>query len=513
MARVRADRTVRLQLDEPLDVYRLPLPIRAKPTLTARQPLRKHPPFDLYSTRNAVDDNQFDCLKSRDVQPPPPRPPRFVLRPLAHAGSSTSADAHQLLAAAPMHKRSLDTLLGMGDDDSDEASSSASATDGQPLAWLPRFEPSPAARASGVEPHATVVKDSALTSLTPAEMRTVVGVPWLRGLEADKLQTLVGRAHRLVLPRYSTILIEGRPSSSCFILLSGAIRCYSPRDSLDRTIRRAGEIFGLSALMGDPVANATVEAAEDVVALQLLLADLDELEVDLSVVEAQYCEEALMTMPLLMHLSVKHALRPLARLLEIRRFEAGEQIFAPGGEPEHFYFLLDGHVEFFVSHLGSPMRRSSGSRVSFGQRAASWGTRASIGIGSEHAASDMRTGDDRPWFDIASMIAPTSRRAFGARCVRKTKCLVLGRHNFATFEALVPKEVLRQDNRALAAGRRRRGLALDDLTESRGSRAFAAKEMPYHRSVALSSSSGHVMTVPLLEPQRKSVGRRPVGAV
>ena len=94
-----------------------------------------------------------------------------------------------------------------------------------------------------------VVKDSALTSLTPAEMRTVVGGPWQRGLEADKLQTLVGRAHRLVLPRYSTILIEGRPSSSCFILLSGAIRCYSPRDGLDRTIRRAGEIFGLSCCL------------------------------------------------------------------------------------------------------------------------------------------------------------------------------------------------------------------------------------------------------------------------
>ena len=39
--RVRADRTVRLQLDEPLDVYRLPFPVQAKPTLTARQPLRK----------------------------------------------------------------------------------------------------------------------------------------------------------------------------------------------------------------------------------------------------------------------------------------------------------------------------------------------------------------------------------------------------------------------------------------------------------------------------------------
>lgn len=87
-------------------------------------------------------------------------------------------------------------------------------------------------------------------------------INFFEGIENEK-KLFLATAQRCVLAKNSMIFFEGDPGNSCFYIETGMVRIFSITNTGKEPIfflRRSGEIFGLSEVLGDGPRRANAQA-------------------------------------------------------------------------------------------------------------------------------------------------------------------------------------------------------------------------------------------------------------
>lgn len=93
-------------------------------------------------------------------------------------------------------------------------------------------------------------------------------IPFLAGLDDDKLEALAVKAKSVKFPKQAIIISEGDETRSLYIILSGKVRIFtSDEKSKEVTLllQDAGSHFGELALLSDEPRSASVQAMESTV--------------------------------------------------------------------------------------------------------------------------------------------------------------------------------------------------------------------------------------------------------
>jgi putative peptide zinc metalloprotease protein len=96
-------------------------------------------------------------------------------------------------------------------------------------------------------------------------------------LDADRLRWLADRLERLTVPAGATIVRQGEPGDTCYLLRNGRVEVLAQQDgTAERSLATLGPgtLFGEAALLTEAPRNATVRALEPCELLALHRADL-----------------------------------------------------------------------------------------------------------------------------------------------------------------------------------------------------------------------------------------------
>lgn len=296
--------------------------------------------------------------------------------------------------------------------------------------------------------------------LRPLEQGAIVAmlgaIPWLAREPTDRLVMLSRRAQHRVVSRYTAICREGGAGRHFFVLLDGTVACSSALLKVDIELR-AGDFFGESILMGEKARRATVVALSPCRLLQMSADDVREAAIDLTELRTGYLMQLLASNSIFSSLPQDKLLRPLAGLMSIRLFQAGELIFNEGDPGDHLYLLIQGRVIFFkriknrepqIDLDGARTRRISRhksidsakvneARMVAGQCSVRKAERGTPPTHIEMPVGECTPHSPRPIFGELALWDSKPRQA-GARCVEPTKVLVVPAQHFGVFMALLP---------------------------------------------------------------------------
>jgi CRP-like cAMP-binding protein len=94
------------------------------------------------------------------------------------------------------------------------------------------------------------------------EPEQLAGSPLFASLNAEQLASVAGLMDLVTQPAGATLVGEGSPGFSLFVLLDGTVDVTS--EDLPLRTLRAGDFFGEIALLGDARRSATVTATSPV---------------------------------------------------------------------------------------------------------------------------------------------------------------------------------------------------------------------------------------------------------
>lgn len=296
-------------------------------------------------------------------------------------------------------------------------------------------------------------------------------MPWLKEVPMAELSEICARSHVITAKRYTKLCYEGQlreegVAASCFVLLSGSVRCTSSLFSFDRQLK-PGACFAESALVGERLAVETALVMEPSRLLQVRLGDLRDCAIDLRELQRLWIVRTLQTVPIFRNLNVGRNLNPLSWVMTLVRMKAGEVVCEEGAPADRLFILAEGRVIF--SRKATPplqLLRTAIKRVIEERRDRSrrrceaekevvhrdvlqeawqvgWG-----GVGS--AAASRRDGQlipsghrmvgqcnamcaERPWFGELAMRAGRHRRSATATCSEECKVLVVMQRDFGAF--------------------------------------------------------------------------------
>lgn len=101
------------------------------------------------------------------------------------------------------------------------------------------------------------------SELTPAHLRRMKSLALLNDAQ---LASFLNYVDLVQVPHSGTVIIEGQPGDSMYLILQGQLRVYSQKRSGEAIFLRlleAGDAFGEIALLNHAVRSASVEAARE----------------------------------------------------------------------------------------------------------------------------------------------------------------------------------------------------------------------------------------------------------
>ncbi|MBI2375322.1 MAG: cyclic nucleotide-binding domain-containing protein [Deltaproteobacteria bacterium] len=215
--------------------------------------------------------------------------------------------------------------------------------------------------------------------------------PILSAITPEQLARLVYALRRREVAAGQTIMQEGDPGNAFYWIGRGRVVISGHNFEGRRvylTSLSDGDCFGEQGFFTGEPRNATVEATEPVILVEVEKSALDELSVELPALRAgllefykeRLAESLLARSPLFGQIPIR-ARRALAEKFSFVIVERGDVVIQEGDESNCFYAIKAGRVEVFTEKKGDPVVLSVlGNGEVFGEIAALRGTKRNASV-------------------------------------------------------------------------------------------------------------------------------------